>query len=112
MKNDYIFFDDFITTFINNELIKEIKKGNCNICIADPRLCNNSIFIRIMKVLEEYIEKSNILLILFENDKNKCFINSKKRKNKNVIKTIEFLTTIYDYDNYKNYNYEIKEIKN
>lgn len=110
MKNDYLFFDDFITTFINNELIKEIKKGHCNICIADPRLCNNSIFIRTMKVLEEYIEKSNILLILFENDKNKCLNRQEKRKNKNVIKTIEFLTTIYDYDNYKNYNCKFLKI--
>lgn len=110
--NDYKFFDDFISNFINGELIEEIKKNHNNICISDPRLCNPNIFIKIMKIIEKYIEKSNISLILFENDKNKCLINAKKRINKNVDKTIEFLSNIYNYDTYKSYDYKILKIKN
>jgi tRNA uridine 5-carbamoylmethylation protein Kti12 len=112
LKNSHLFYDDFVSNIFDGELIESIKKGNQDICIADPRLCNPSIFTRIMKVIEEYIDISNINLILFENDKTKCFINSKKRNNKNVDKTIEFLSNIYHYDNYKNYNFEIIKIKN
>ena len=65
-----------------------------------------------LKIIEEIIDKSDISLILFENNKDKCIINAKKRKNKNVEKTIEYLSNIYNYENYNNYNYEIKEIKN
>ena len=112
-KDTHLFFDDFISNMVSGELIKSLKKGNQDICIADPRLCNYSIFTKVMKLIEEIIDnKSDILLILFENNKDKCFINAKKRKNKNVEKTIEFLSNIYNHENYKYYNYEIKEIKN
>jgi len=112
LKNNYLFFDDFISNFINGNLINEINKKNNNICIADPRLCNNQIFIKFMNILEQYINKSNIKLYLFENNKYKCFINANKRNNKNVINTIEFLSNIYDFNNYNKYNYEILEIIN
>lgn len=112
LKDKYEFYDDFISNIIDGKLICEIKKKEKDICIADPRLCNYSIFTKVMKLIEEIIDKSNISLILFENNKDKCFINSKKRKNKNVEKTIEFLSNIYNHENYKYYNYEIKEIKN
>lgn len=112
LKNSYLFYDDFVSNMVSGELIESIKNGNQDVCIADPRLCNYSIFTRIMRIIEEIIDKSNISLILFENDKNKCLINAQKRKNKNVERTIEYLSNIYNYENYKNYNYELKEIKN
>jgi len=111
-KDIYLFFDDFVSNMVSGELIKSLKKTNQDICIADPRLCNYSIFTKVMKIIEEIIDKSDISLILFENNKDKCIINAKKRKNKNVEKTIEYLSNIYNYENYNNYNYEIKEIKN
>ena len=111
-KDTHLFFDDFISNMVSGELIESIKKDNQDICIADPRLCNYQTFLKTIAIFNQFIDKSDISLILFENNKDKCFINSKKRKNKNVEKTIEFLSNIYNHENYKYYNYEIKEIKN
>jgi RNase adaptor protein for sRNA GlmZ degradation len=104
------FFDDFVSSMCNGTMIREIKHGITDVCIADPRLCNFEIFKRVMKVIEVYIDKSSIEIILFENDKDKCLLNASKRTNKNVNKTIEFNSTIYNLDNYNDYDCKIEKI--
>lgn len=99
-KNDE-YTDDFISNFFNGILINRIKEMNNNddIYINDPRLCNKSIFDRYIKIIEEEKQKENkIKLILFKNNKNKG-----NRKN------IEFLSNIYDINNYiyLGYDFEI-----
>jgi len=111
LKNKYEFYDDFITNMIDGELIKEIKKKEKDICIADPRLCNYQTFQKIMKIFEEFLNKSEIRLILFENDKDKCIINAEKRSLRLVKKTIEFNSIIYNLNNYNDYEHEIIKIK-
>lgn len=105
---DFIFHDDFISNFFNGELMNDLKDGN-KICINDPRLCNIQIFNRYINIILEVIkDKSQIRLILFENNKDRCLENSKFRnKNKKVDKTIELLSQIYDLNNYKDYEFEI-----
>ena len=106
----FIFFDDFISSIFNGKMMKAIETGIDDICITDPRLCNHEIFKKVMKDIESYIDKSNIELVLFENDKNKCLINASKRINKNVNRTIEFNSRIYNLDNYKDYDCKIEKI--
>lgn len=106
----FLFYDDFVSSMCNGKMMKAIKDGTADVCIADPRLCNFEIFKRVMKVIEDYIDKSVIKLILFENDKNKCLLNASKRANKNVNKAIEFNSKIYNPDYYKDYDCTIEEI--
>lgn len=105
----YELFDDFISTFFNGELIEKIKEKK-ELCLIDPRLCNYDLFINIMNEIIKYINKSEIKLLLFENNPKKCIINSKKRINKNVDNMINIYSNIYIIDNYKKYNYEILKI--
>lgn len=112
--NDFIFHDDFISNFFNGELMRDLKTNN-NICVSDPRLCNIQMFNKYIEIFQEVIkDKSQIKLLLFENDKNKCLINAKLRnqKNKKVDKTIELLSEIYNLENYKilDYSYEILSV--
>lgn len=109
LKDNYEFHDDFISNFIDGELIEDLKLQK-NVCIADPRLCNFQIFKNVMKTIEEYIDKNDITLILFKNNKEGCLVNAKERKNKNVDNTIENYSKVYNLDNYKNYNYKILDI--
>ena len=110
LKDKYLFYDDYISNIFDGKLINELKRNEKDICIADPRLCNYSIFLRLMNLLENYINKSDINIILFENDKEKCIKNAIKRGNRNVKKSIEFNSIIYNLENYKDYNYRIMEI--
>ena len=66
-----------------DELINDLN-DNIDICITDPRLCNKEIFIRYMNVIEEVIDKSQISLILYKNDKERCLNNIKNRNIKKV----------------------------
>ena len=100
------YYDDFISNFFNGELINDLN-DNIDICITDPRLCNKEIFIRYMNVIEEVIDKSQISLILYKNDKERCLNNIKNRNIKKVEQTIERLSNIYNpndeiYMKYKN----------
>lgn len=109
LKTNYNFHDDFIFNFIDGELIEELKNGK-NICAADPRLCDYKIFQDIMTIFEEYINKDDIKIILFENDKNACLLNANERKNKKVDNMIIEYSKIYNLNNYKNYNCEIIDV--
>lgn len=104
------FFDDFVSSMCNGTMVRAIKDGTTDICIADPRLCNYQTFMKVMRVIEVYIDKSDITIILFENDRDKCLLNASKRTNKNVSRTIEFNSNIYDLDNYKDYDCKIEKI--
>ena len=60
-----------------------------------------------MNVIEEVIDKSQISLILYKNDKERCLNNIKNRNIKKVEQTIERLSNIYNpndeiYMKYKN----------
>lgn len=110
LKDNFKFYDDFISNIFDGNLINDLRKKKDDICITDPRLCNYQTFIRIMKLINEIIDKKDIQLILFENDKNKCLINAMKREKRNVNKSIEFNSLFYNLENYFDYNYEIKEI--
>ena len=111
LKDQYKFYDDFISDIINGELIDDIKKKEFNICVADPRLCNFQTFIRVINIFLQIVDKSDISLILFENNKYKCIYNSEKRSSKFVKKSIEFNSMIYNLDNYNDYDHEIIEIR-
>lgn len=106
LKNEYKLYDDFINNFYDNELIIDIM-NNEDLCIIDPRLCNYNIFIKFYSIFLEYTSANNIKLLLFNSDKNKCFINAINRNTINVTRTIEFYSNIYNIDNYLTYNHEI-----
>jgi adenylate kinase family enzyme len=110
LKDKYEFYDDFISNIIDGKLIREIKKKEKDICVADPRLCNYQTFLRTISIFNQFIDKSDISLILFENNKDKCIINAEKRGTRLVKKTIEFNSMIYNLSNYNDYNHEIIKI--
>lgn len=106
-NSDYKIYDDFIFEYFNGKLINDIKNG-IKVCINDPRLCNITIFNRYINDIIKFVSKDKIKLILYKNEKNKCIKNMNNRKdNKQVDKMIEYLSNIYDPNNYKDYNSEI-----
>lgn len=111
-SKNYKLYDDFISNFMDGDIINDIK-NNVDICLIDPRLCNYNLFKSIINIIIEYIKPNNINLILFENMPNLCLINSQKR-NKNVINSINKYTNIYNINNYihdiNNYNCEIIQV--
>jgi predicted kinase len=107
LSKNYELFDDFITNFFTGEIIEKI---NEDICLIDPRLCDFEIFKKIMMEIEKYVDKSKIKLILFENNPERCLINSQTRKKKNVAKMIEIYSKKYDLKNYQDYTYEIIKV--
>jgi len=107
LSNKYELFDDFISNFFNGEIIEKI---NEELCLIDPRLCDYNLFKKIMIEIEKFINKSQIKLILFENNPEKCLINSQKRNKKNVSKMIEIYSKKYDLNNYLDYNHEIIKV--
>jgi tRNA uridine 5-carbamoylmethylation protein Kti12 len=109
LRNNYKFYDDFIFRFFDGDVIDDLKNGD-SICVADPRLCNITIFKRIMTIFEEYIDKTKIKLILFKNDKENCLLNAIRRKNKNVEEMINEYSKIYNLEEYNKYNCEIMEV--
>ena len=100
----YTFHDDFITDFYDGELLDDMKRGNRIptlryhegrlhstslpvfdsptsglIVVADPRLCRPETFRKYMSVFESYVDRKNILCILFENDPVACDRNYMRR---------------------------------
>lgn len=104
LSNDYELYDDFISNPF------DIEEINDRMCLIDPRLCDFKIFQDIMSNIEKYIDKTKINLILFENNPEKCLINSKNRLNKNVENMINIYSKKYKLTNYYNYNYEIVKV--
>lgn len=108
--SEYNIYDDFINNFYNGAIISNLEM-NIKVCITDPRLCDYNIFKKFINIFQKIIDKSNILLILFENNKDQCLINVKERnkssKNKFVEQTIANYHEKYDINNYKNYNHTI-----
>ena len=104
LLNDYELYDDFISNPF------DIEEINDRMCLIDPRLCDFKIFQDIMSDIEKYIDKTKINLILFENNPEKCLINSKNRLNKNVENMINIYSKKYKLTNYYNYNYEIVKV--
>jgi len=103
---NYNIYDDFIPKFNNGNILQDIKNKK-NICLIDPRLCNITIFNKYISSIEKYVDKKNISLILFENNKDKCLENLKKYRKElysNYESTINFYSHIYDIKNYNNYN--------
>lgn len=104
LSNDYELYDDFISNPF------DIEEINDRMCLIDPRLCDFKIFQDIMSDIEKYIDKTKINLILFENNPEKCLINSKNRLNKNVENMINIYSKKYKLTNYYNYNYKIVKV--
>jgi tRNA uridine 5-carbamoylmethylation protein Kti12 len=110
-ENNYKFknfkiHDDFISSFYDGFLIEDLLNG-FDVCITEPRLCNYERFIKFMEIFKKVIDKKEITVIIFKNDKNNCLINSKKRNEtakttKVVERTIEFYSNSYDTDKFIN----------
>lgn len=114
MYADYIYYDDFITRFVDYKLMNDIINGK-KVCISDPRLCIKSTFDKYMEIFQSYVNKSDIKLILYENNPNQCLINDVFRhqtsiRTKNVnIAIIEF-SKKYDPEIYKIYEIDCETI--
>lgn len=100
---NYIIYDDFITTFYNGNLLYDLQNGK-NVCAIDPRLCRKQLFDKYITIFEKYC--NNISLVLFENDPVTCLDNSNKRNDgrRGIAETNNCLTLHYNLDNYKGYN--------
>lgn len=110
-----IIYDNFITKFNNKKIIMNLKndKNDKKIYLIDPRLCNFKTFSKYVEYIQEYVEKKDISLILFKNEKNKCLENLQKYRNNNqsLYKSIiNFYSNIYDLNNYSEYNSVIQDV--
>ena len=108
----YRFHDDFITDFYDGELLDDMKRGN-RIVVVDPRLCRPETFRKYMSVFESYVDRKNILCILFENDPCACELNrirgievgASGQRPANVQHTIIEYSKIYDLSEYTDYSH-------
>ena len=101
--DNYILFDDFLQNYYNGKLLDTIK-NKPYVCINDPRLCNYKTFERIMKDILEITYNDKIELVLFENNKEHCLLNSEdKRRDNDIVNLSKF----YDINNYTSYNHKI-----
>jgi len=102
-------FDDFVSTLYNGDMFQALEHGL--VCVCDPRLCNYELF---QRYIELYFDKSNTKLILFENKPDICIHNiemrNKKEPRPGLIKTIEYLASIYDINKYKGYEIEVLSV--
>jgi hypothetical protein len=103
------FYDDFISTFFDNELIEDLDEG-IDICITDPRLCDIKRFRDYMKIFRKYVKQEDIKLILFMNNPENCLLNAKKRGIKRVENMIKIYSYIYNHESYIKEGFEIDEI--
>ena len=108
--DNYIIFDDFITYFYNDSVIDQLKTLNDTkhkVCLADPRLCMYDIFTKYIKIILKYVNKSNIQLVLFENNPDMCIFNAERRNDnkRNIVNTIKKYSEKYVLDNYEDYNF-------
>lgn len=110
---DHIIFDDFITHFYNGNLIKELQT-NKKLCINDPRLCHFDIFNKYITIINKYIDKSNILLLLFQNDITNCINNLKKTYDGKLldskITSLNNYSKLYDPNNYSQWIHQFLNI--
>ena len=104
--SSHILYDDFIPYFYEGKIVRDIKDNKKKLVLNDPRLCNYTIFQLYMNIFEKYVKKKDILLILFQNNVQKCIKNIKKDDTlKDAIqKYIEYHSKTYDIKNYKEYN--------
>lgn len=96
---DYTILDDYYCNYYTAQLNELINK-NTKLSINDPRLCNKSRFVSVVKEIKKVLNDKEILYIFFENNKEQCLINSEKRiDNKQGIKEyIEQMSTCYNVD--------------
>jgi adenylate kinase family enzyme len=109
LRNKYEFYDDFLRNFFDGEVMEKISERR-DVCLADPRLCNPKIFNDFIKEILKVLDKTQIKLLLFENNPERCLINANKRVGKNVDKMIETYSKIYDLNNYQKFNHEILKV--
>jgi hypothetical protein len=60
-----------------------------------------------MKEIEKYITKDKIKLILFPNNKLSSLFNVNKRDKKNVNNMINIYSSLYNIENYLDYNHKL-----
>ena len=108
---DHIIFDDFIGSFYDGKLIKALLQNN-KVCSSDPRMCLSDIFNRFINKILQYIKKSEIYLILFENDPEQCLKIIKYRHDgkQSIEETIKNYSKYYDLNNYKKFEHEIVSV--
>jgi adenylate kinase family enzyme len=101
----YMVFDDFVGNCNFKTIIQLIISGH-KLCMNDPRLCLKNVFEHYIKMLEDVIPKNMIFLILFENNKNQCLLNIKKREQENISQKKGVDKVVIRYSNeYKISNY-------
>lgn len=92
-------YDDFIPDMHQLKFVDALK-NNDKVCLADPRLCIPEMFDNSMSIIQQYVPKEEIQLVVFKNDPEQCI------KNKVVLKkTIERYSKMYNTNYYKEKGY-------
>lgn len=103
-EHGYIVFDDFISDYFS----KSGLSGNLDkekICVCDPRLCMKGMFDYYMGLIQRFINKDKIKLILFDNNPEQCLINIQLRNDKlSASNNVGTLSQHYCIENYEGYN--------
>jgi predicted ATP-binding protein involved in virulence len=97
---EHMVFDDFIPDMHQLKFIDALKNNNVKLCLADPRLCIPEMFDNSLSIIQQYIPKEEIQLVVFKNDPEQCI------KNKSTLKkTIQKYSKMYNTDYYKEKGY-------
>lgn len=103
----YLVFDDFIFNFYNGELLLALQalERKEKVCVSDPRLCNYDTFLKYISQFEEYIDRKEIHLTIYENNPQLCLDNLRLRNDgrSKIAESINYLSSIYDTSNYQDY---------
>lgn len=108
---NYIIYDDFISSFFTGDLQEDLLTAGKSLCIADPRLCDPKYF---RDYITKYFPRNNTKLLLFENNPDQCLQNIIVRENNKNLpwwrNTIDRFANIYSYDNYEGWNVELFKV--
>ena len=104
--NNIFIFDDIISNCNHLELLEKISNiSEKTILVTDPRFCIQSVFTGFMQQINIFIKKDKIKLLLFENNKDKCFENLKIRE-KELSRLEKFNTSLNNLANKYDVNHE------
>ena len=97
-QSDLIIYDDYLSnsSYIMENVFKELSNDG-SICLIDPRLTDNNIYLRHVNRFLSIIDKKNITTYVFSNNEEQCIKNLLERSN-NIKSIVEkFKINIVSY---------------
>jgi hypothetical protein len=98
----HILFDDFVADYYTGDVSAALIDDK-PVCLTDPRLCIPHIFDEYIDTIENYVDRADIQLVLFENNPIACKLNK-------IRVEIDIFSKMYDLTHYKRWAHTILSV--